>query len=269
MLKKFVVNRIATDWITMTTFEELQSLKMKIISSTLGDCMHPQNINQYQGIRYVNGFFGMGIQDGKDNSMLTVEGWEADRVVREFNLKGCNVPRVDVQLTIKKPNDYDYAGTKAFLKDHVRYNPEVRGWDSSKGGSTIYIGSATSAKQVRLYEKGDDFECLRYEVQLRDAKAKSWAEHASVSGVDDANRRALTDSMQFISEGCVVDLFKKMINNKTVLHPIVKVQNDTNKRRWLKSSVKSMASYAKESESNMGFVLRLIESLYEEIGNVK
>lgn len=265
MTKKFVVNSIACDWLTVTTFNQTEILRMKILSNQIGNALHPQSIMQYDGIKYERGFFGIGMQSGKENAMMTVEGWDADRVIREFDLSKCNLPRVDVQLTIDKPKDYSYTKERSFLDENIKYNPEVRGWDSNRGGSTIYIGAPTSDKQSRMYEKGDAFEFLRFEVQLRRTKAKAYKRHAEKSGINDANKRALTDAMQFVSEGCSVDLFKRAIDNRTVLLPEIKKQNDTNKRRWLRSATNSMIKYALESEDNKRYIVTLLEQVKQEI----
>lgn len=94
------------------------------------------------------------------------------------------ISRVDVRADMVDPSAWEYLYGVAFgFAAEARHTKGMRpiktsnmgDWDTGEGGRTYYLGSKSSAVQVRIYEKGKkeggDPDWVRFEAQIRPPKA--------------------------------------------------------------------------------------------------
>ncbi len=121
---------------------------------------------QYAGWWKESFFIGMGAQGKKRHAIMHTSGHQAHTmypVVRDFD--GWYCTRIDVQRTVKKPEWVDLP------KLHKLLGKKGTSLISSEENDTLYIGSRTSNKFTRLYEKLFDEMYLRLEFELKGKRA--------------------------------------------------------------------------------------------------
>ncbi len=121
---------------------------------------------QYAGWRKESFFIGMGEQAKKRHAIMQASGYLAHTmypVFRDFH--GWYCTRFDIQRTVKKPEWCNLP------KLHKLLGKKGTSLISSEENDTIYIGSRSSDKFIRLYEKLFDEMYLRLEFELKGKRA--------------------------------------------------------------------------------------------------
>lgn len=182
-MPEIIVNRAAVDYITLTTFDFKMYKKMLSVILTDDEVSESEKeqIPRYVGIRakWSSGsvFCGEGVQDGASHWLISASGGAADKVavgLSMIELKAVNVTRLDIQITLEKPEWYrarDFADTmtEGEWKGHRRKPHLIE----SGGDDTVYLGSYHSDRFTRVYVKEKDW--LRYEiVYKRDYARIAW-----------------------------------------------------------------------------------------------
>jgi len=125
---------------------------------------------QYAGWRKESFFIGMGEQQKKRHSIMHASGFLAHTmhpVFMDYDKWYCT--RIDIQRTVKKPEWVDLPK----LYKHLGKNGTSL--ISSDENDTLYLGSRTSDKFTRLYEKLFEEMYLRLEFELKGKRAlKAW-----------------------------------------------------------------------------------------------
>lgn len=133
---------------------------------------------QYHGRRGQDGtaFHGTGNQGGKVHHVCHISGGTSNEWAHHLKLAipgdSLYCTRVDVQMTIERPKNYDplafYELSKRKAKSII-INPET---------STVYMGARNSDLFMRLYEKIVLEEVyLRLEFELKGAYSRNWWQH--------------------------------------------------------------------------------------------
>lgn len=136
----------------------------------------------YTGEKYGNWFYG--VRD--DGAMLRVSGDDANTVVDALEDLVVNCSRIDVQITVKSvPSNALWAVWAASEAESRRKSEVGCNWASLSllnrfgRGDTLTVGSRTSEKYGRLYDKDRESldpsygGCWRYEVEYKGEHAKS------------------------------------------------------------------------------------------------
>lgn len=168
------------DWFTGTfeRTEQVQALEPRILAQ-LGE----GKIFAFQGYKGIsnNGLVYAISWDGK-RAMVQGSGYEADGAAALFAVlakEGASVSRIDVQVTFEHHNADGLIAMIQPTKIYQAYR--IQRLDDS--GSTLYIGSPKSRVRMRIYNKTaesgmritPDLECVRVEIQARDAYAeRAW-----------------------------------------------------------------------------------------------
>ena len=161
------------DYLRVTTWNFQAYTAMVTLFRGLGKGWRETRWLQYNGFKTDTYFYGQGAQDGRRHFVLQASGPSAMQLlglVRFNDHFYCT--RIDLQTTIKEPDDYDAAK----LYDDVRALPDNRRNTSlilSDTGSTVYFGNRSSDTFSRCYQKNlDDIPYLRLELEIKGATAR-------------------------------------------------------------------------------------------------
>lgn len=183
----------ACDWITLTTYDYWQWDLLKThVENAFPKAIGNEFLDGYSGVKYADFLFmGAGKQQGKAHHILHASAYLADVVLRIFqnistiNKKVWSCTRIDIQVTLKpkarrtkliKLGQYLKEGKYGPISNRRKINVRYQGSDT---GDTIYIGSPTSEKMKRIYDKyltdedGNSKQYERYEIQYRKRTAQT------------------------------------------------------------------------------------------------
>lgn len=179
-----LVGAVVFDYARFTTFDvEIGNYFMDF----LGDGMGEGRVMQYQGIKSRDAFAGEAMQKSSRHFLYQVSGGRSHDVCRVFRLgmygRDLRSTRLDVQLTIPLPDNYSARVVADFWRDCDRWGngrpANIRLQENTDGLDTVYIGSRTSERYVRVYVKEDDMGAryLRFEVEYKgDLSRKVWGQ---------------------------------------------------------------------------------------------
>lgn len=177
-----IVNSPSCDWLTLTTFQESELLKIRNLFIPLvgGLAGKQAKVLQYKGQQYKGGFIGVSDQNKRTHYMARFSGEMADDVmgaiVESENCIG-DCTRVDLQITVPLPKDYNSLLLFNELKKGEWSGRErsVTAIMSGDGLDTVYVGKRTSDRYIRVYVKegasGERY--LRFEVEYKGDRAKN------------------------------------------------------------------------------------------------
>lgn len=284
-----IINKAAVDYLRLTTFMDDEMQKMARTFQTLSRNMlikYPVKNMQYAGSRMEQGFFGRGVQKGQVNMMLELSGSVADAGIEEMrnHLKGetflGGVPRIDVQITIERiDSDENLSAMGNRLRDmidlHIKNptrRPQVKMRDNSRieNDNTVYVGSRTSDRMVRVYDKeinGKSY--IRYEIEYKNKTAsKVFNEIMKEDAAVDAILK--TDMLRFVRFSTTLQRMYESIQTEQVLPTaVIKDKSDANKRlNYLEFMARAMAR--KLTLEGFGAEVEFIlETILDEIGTMK
>lgn len=168
------------DWFTGTfeRTERVQALEPRVWAQLEGG--KEFSFQGYKGVS-CNGLVYAISWDGR-RALVQGSGYESSAAAALFNLlakEGASVSRIDVQVTFEHHNA---DGLIAMIQPTKLYQA-YRITRLDDRGSTLYIGAPKSRVRMRIYNKtaesgmrlSEDMECVRVEVQARDAYAeRAW-----------------------------------------------------------------------------------------------
>lgn len=178
-----ITNDAVFDWLTLTSYDPVWYAKMKelvLASPALGSLVNSK-IMQYAGMRGDGFFFGAGSQKGTPHYMVRLSGIRSellfDEIRADMFLRDCNCPRCDLQYTtLAKPVRPRTGFYRNVIHTYWRGNgkgegrtPNVKVIMSDKPmDDTVYVGSRTSEKMIRIYDKPIEGEhYVRFEVEYK------------------------------------------------------------------------------------------------------
>ena len=194
--RDFFVGRVACDWLTLTTFDYEVFKEIRTICEGYIDynTSYSQKRLQYSGTGGDGYFFGSGEQRGERHHMIVLSGVQAavlaPQIATSLFAPLVSCTRIDIQVTVpamvggRKTGELGYELRRRFKEGNGRVgrNPDVAIWDNeSSVGDTIYIGSRSSDRYVRIYDKHNGpLQFLRYECEFKRRQAdRIWDEFIS------------------------------------------------------------------------------------------
>lgn len=250
----FLVNQVAMDWLTLTTYEKdvynefiqlcAESVDLKKSSS--------QKRMQYSGIGGNGYFWGKGLQEGREHYMMILSGIEAATIGNVWMGKlasvDCQSTRIDIQLTLlkegkcRKTSEVGNAIRKSITNQPSRVGAplSVKLVDSDKfNDDTVYIGSRSSNRYVRIYDKvSEGNEYLRYECEVKGDLAKRL--YGELLTVPEALKSwllgSIHPSIRTIPE---IKRFVQVMEGVKEVHPYVEFAPSTfdTRMKWLNEQV--------------------------------
>ena len=196
------------DWMTITTkdtkrFEEWTEAFALVASEekARGHKWGSAHILGYKGESCGHAFLGKRT----DGAMVRLTSSAAQTYGHLFSPEACHVTRIDLQVTVQ----FDYPAQN-FLKrayDHARVQPVKNGrppvyslLENSLGGSTIYVGSRSSMRYGRIYDKGEESgtelpgRMFRWELEIKDQLADQAVQMLAYSANPERQLLALVGS---------------------------------------------------------------------------
>lgn len=243
----FEVNRVALDWLTLTTFDATAAQAFMLYVADLPHGHKEGKRMQYAG-RFAahelgTAFCGAADQRGKAHVLLQVSGalaHNAYNVLRPHIVNGrCRVTRIDVQVTIPYDrSDWSQAAVFGVVR-RARPDRSVSFAESQSGpaGSklaTVYYGSRTSERVTRLYEKpgmGEEV-FLRFETEYKGGLARSLG-LALAKGHESA-RNALAAEIAAFPHTGVQNHFRAHMDNPELVRSVSEAGNT---KQWLLGQV--------------------------------
>ncbi len=125
---------------------------------------------QYRGWRKESLFVGHAIQERKSHTVLNISGSLSNRMMPSLlELPEFYATRIDVQVTIENP--LGSGDALALVRDEctTKHTTLIESLEND----TLYIGSRTSEKFIRLYEKNLEKSYLRLEFELKGQRARA------------------------------------------------------------------------------------------------
>ena len=137
---------------------------------------------QYHGWKNEVLFTGTGEQNKKRHSIINMSGYRADdhyNALLELDAHYCT--RLDVQVTIRQPENVHLDEVYARIKNHVKSS-----LIQSDENDTLYIGARASDIFTRLYEKILDAKYLRLEFEIKGKRSRAaWRALQAGSSADE------------------------------------------------------------------------------------
>jgi hypothetical protein len=177
-----IVNEVAMDYLTVTTFTNKEYERaFNAIDDNCDRDWERSGVMQYKGNASGGLFHGQGEQQGRTHYMVRASGEQADKYGYAMLQSGARVTRLDIQITLEMPNWWDVRAVTDSLRGGVWPN-RIRKITSidGNGEDTVYIGSRTSDKFIRVYVKGSEW--LRFEIELKGDAARVAAKHIKTGG---------------------------------------------------------------------------------------
>jgi len=177
-------------------------------------------------------FVGSGQQGGHAHFLLTSKGSVADSMYMEQVLEGSKCTRLDLQVTIEQPEDYDARSMQEYARS---YGLDPIYWPSADGEYvTLYFGRMEGSDNIftRLYqkEKDDGGKLLRLECVFRGKKAAA-AHHLVRAGNEPAG--LIRAAMPAVPE--LLDIFNPYLTGEGV--PVKIARTEHNTAAWLRRTV--------------------------------
>jgi len=138
------------------------------------------------------GRIGFGVRD--DGALVRLSGALADEGLADLLPLASNVSRIDLAVTMKLPKGYPNPMKEGFrlgptIKPARGAPPDYQLIEHSRQGTTLYVGSRTSPRFGRVYDKWKESQldwyagCTRYELEAKSRLAVRLA--AAVAGAAD------------------------------------------------------------------------------------
>jgi len=182
--QKPVIVSVGVDYLTLTSREEDSRIELYDIGCDyleheyrLGNLRKPMSPHGYEGTKCGAVFVG----NRQGQIMLRISGPRADDVMELLRGIDVNCTRIDLQVTLKLPQydgQYGHRKQQEALQFRHSHRLKNKGHIShilgNGNGDTTYIGSRTSPRFGRIYDKhmesGAEMweNCWRWELELKD-----------------------------------------------------------------------------------------------------
>lgn len=237
-------------------------------------------IMQYEG-QYIDGvFWGVGKQNGADHYYVRASGDISNQLALQGGaLSAFGATRVDVQFTVPYYREFVDLELLAMLRDGAYWGdrkvPTVDAHIEHSGLSTVYVGSRSSMKFLRVYVKpGEGFErYVRYELELKQDMANNlWRDvnsgRAVLAGVCGG---VLRDSISRLPPEVVDSQLKPLYDGLMEFDPVrlvvgryAKSENST--LNWLYDSVLPAVKKLSSDHEQYAAVVQWLEAVKEVVG---
>lgn len=203
---------------------------------------------------------GMGVHVSWSGSVLATVNPRA--VLRNALSMGANVTRIDIAIDI--PTEVYWDAFEVHLREghavtRARDYQAIR----SKNGNTIYVGSRTSEKFLRIYDKAAESgrldSCTRIELECKGDFARGVAQH-----IDGEGYQYFPDIIKGFCDFPAIGWWVEWMTSPTLLEGISKPEKRRDTFAWLMKSVApSVAKLLIEDHEKFVMFLR---SVYTHAG---
>lgn len=265
-----IVNKVALDYWRLTTFDfkKYQRLVWDVVPNDVSG--ERGGFQQYKGTQYAHIFHGQGEQGGKTHYLIHVSGERTQELMNELiDNDDLRSTRIDVQLTLPLPGDFDCRE----LTDALRFGVwpgierDVQLIDNG-GDDTVTVGDRTSDRYIRIYVKEKGW--LRFEVEFKGDRAQRAALLIS-DGKQTAMCGIVLSELNRLPNAPYLDLFRTHIVSRGCeeLGVLVKVKSTDGLKRmkWLRSLLPTIRRMMRDHDYGYivsGWIIDLAEEMANE-----
>jgi hypothetical protein len=187
-----ILNNELCDYVRLTTYNPLSYVQFSQAWAnhirSVGGKTEDWGFLQYAGQRTNHGFLGTGKQKGRMHYLTNYSGQPAHLAYLDLldrPMPDLRCTRLDAQLTIALPANYDASALFDALNGNVPYGRKVILMRSDDGMDTVYIGKLTTknGRVTRIYVKEHATgRALRFETQFNGTHAAQHWEHLRAGG---------------------------------------------------------------------------------------
>ncbi len=190
---------------------------------------------------------GMCIEfSGQGMEYMRFNGWTDRTLITRLAEDGWKCTRLDYAVDVYNGRRVGYiAHILAIGQWAVKPNTSLTGWtDYQTGASTLYIGSRSSERFLRIYDKGtkdgDAIGRTRYEMQYN-GRLADWACSVVMLGYDTTLIEDAQSKCSLPNHSGLISVYS--VNAVAIAKP-KKVRLDSRKVEWLKRCIKSIVKAA-------------------------
>lgn len=261
-----MLNKPMVDYLTLTGFGVINELAT-VFYDAVGLAPKETRQMQYRGHAVDGLFFGTARQRDNVHAMLRASGERADDMFWRTRDIDANCTRIDLQVTIDCPADYDVRELYDVLNEAPRWTwvgkvPNLSFIQSGDGCDTLYIGSRSSRRFIRIYIKPDangDPKYLRFELESKGARAN--AVRDAIGRDPGALKRVLADELERLPDRTnpALAAFMDVVGPMTqgITEKRVEGQNDT--FDWLETQVEPAVIRLLHSHEHSDRMLTILE----------
>lgn len=248
---------VAIDWLTLTSW--IYAPLNEIFANACGGDEIIENVKrmQYTGRLAPHCFLGSGEIKGKINNMLQATGEMGDIVFSGMpELCGqANCRRVDIQITTE--SSIDIFAIAARMKRKKR----TVGYREQKSLATVYIGSWSSDKLIRIYQKKKGV--VRFEAMYKGFKSNPIMQALLAS---DNPRKRMGDYLKYellaLNDLQVEGQFLPLLHENHATATPRAIRPDRKTEKWLQEIVMPVLyKYANSHEANEDILYWLSEAI--------
>lgn len=255
----------------------MRSGTMGLLGTELGETKK----GNYEGFNFAGGFLGSGIQKDRQHYIAKAWGTYSHRMINGLlaadrtTLANARFTRIDGQITVKKPDDYEPLGFATWCKNHEGLlRRKVKIISELDGTGTVYIGSRTSQRMTRVYVKridGQDY--LRFEVESKGETAervRHGLETGELRGAQSAATALVMSELRTMTDRCpgeIFELFMGTIGNRGIELPEIEMDVTDGTRDWLFETItKSALKFAARGDDEREYVVAILQIALHKMG---
>jgi len=245
-----VLNYVGVDWSTVTTKEPTRYAEWK---EAFVACAAQEQAAGYKWAKgAILGYKGeqagrVFLGERSDGAMLRISGSAADKYFWLFSPDGAHTTRIDLCANVVMDLPKTDMLSKMYVKALATPNREGRPTKlsllvNSDGGSTLYVGSRSSARYGRIYDKGVEEGThapgliYRFELEIKDVMADQAVRLMAQSSAQDRTMLSLIHN--FFTERGIPVPWRQPAGEGRLNLPYVP-QNDVGSVKWLQGPVAS------------------------------
>lgn len=252
------------DWLTLTSYEPLFYRHWLPYLMQQDDRPEESKVMQYQGhVHSIPGgtaFLGAAIQKGADHYMLRLSGHAAelnkDWALSQHRQGYIRCTRCDLQITVPMPSDWSQWALLTRLKEKGRTTGWIESSVRGRGSQTVYVGSRTSDRFIRVYVKpAGKSDLLRLEVEYKGDRSNTVIREIA-RGKGTVTQFLLHELQTTLRDDALSLLYEPSLSGAKPLNVRLKVATSLEKQeRWLLSQVLPAFTRHVNDHSSNGRVL--------------
>lgn len=207
------------------------------------------------------------IYSGQALQALTSLGIDTERIIKNAVSMGGRATRIDVALDIiGGRSSVDTYVSACRLHEHVCASKTWRIMQGSEGGHTLYIGSRTSERMVRIYDKKAQMAAkfdaveqdnwIRIECEFKGERARNLMKAFNDNEGTDVLASHLIDAVDFPT---IAEYRESLDTGGKWIEPTSTKRKDTQTRHWLRKMVAPVI--AREAAQDMEFYASLLTEI--------
>lgn len=266
--------QVQPDWWTLTSYDE----RMLPLALSIAKAVYPNGkrhegakVMQYLGWNVSGGmgtlFYGEALQDGRQHYMIRISGEAAansqavNDILPAVRSGWVRVTRMDVQLTRDMPKGWQQGD----LFTHAKEAGKTVGWYESrtvdgKQLATVYIGSRSSARFVRVYQKlVGDVITLRIEYELKAEVAQAFANMLAYGRA--TWNETLSALVQHTGIPMVETAVSSILAGISPKHPKI-IRQEPRTTKWIRQTVlPSLTRYAASHDADEELLQEIVTAI--------